>query len=246
MTQTTGSASTGDGCTMNYTLFEPAGEDAEVLVVLAHGFSRAQAQMHGWGEHLASWGVAVATPQMCFSGPTNTNHPANGRTLANLARQLADGRAVIVAGYSAGGLAAILAASEGDVAGVFGLDPVDNSDQGRDAAAAITAPSAALLADPGSCNASGNGQAMFAPITERAVYRLAGTTHCDYENPTNFLCTLACSGTASNADEVNEAVSALFTAFALRYGAGDEAAAAWWTPGEAAFDSIASLLTALP
>jgi len=231
VTTDTGSTPVRDDCTLAWTRYAPDDERARVLVVLAHGFARSQEQMAGWAEHQASWGVEVVTPDLCYAGPFSVDHPANGRAVADLARELADDRPVIVAGHSAGGLAAWLAAADlgSEAAGVLLLDPVDNGELGTDARAGVTAPSAALFAEPGSCNAQGNGVAMVAEDTRSL--RVDGADHCDFEAPTDGICTALCGASSDGDEGIRTTLLALTTAFAHWHGGVDPRAEGWWTEG---------------
>lgn len=236
----TGSTDVRDDCTLRWTRYAPDGDEGAVLVVLAHGFARNQAQMVGWAEHLASWGAEVVTPDLCFSGPLNTDHPANGRSLADLATELAGDRPVVLAGHSAGGLAATLGAGElGDrVSGVLLLDPVDNSDLGRDAAGSVSAPIGALFGEPGACNADGNGTAMLDGAVDASLLQLEGADHCHFEDPTDRLCTALCRRGQADDDAIRTTLLALTAGFALWRGGVDARAEALWIPGSEPFEAL--------
>jgi dienelactone hydrolase len=241
----TGSFAAGEGCTLNYTRFRPDGARGEVLVLLVHGFARTQAQMAGWGAHWASWGAEVVTPQMCRLGLTNTDHPANGRHLAALADHLADGRPVILAGYSAGGLAAVLAAPAVGPVGVLGLDAVDNNDLGVAAAAGIAAPVAGLFAEPAQCNASGNGVAMIGAAADSTAIKVLEADHCSYESPTDRLCTTLCRRGDRDDEAIELAIRALSTSFVAWRGGLLPEAQQWWTPGDPKYDGLSGRIERL-
>ena len=237
----TGSSAVRDGCTLRWSRYSPDGQPGEVLVVLAHGFGRSQAQMAGWAEHLASWGAEVVTPDLCFAGPFNSDHPANGRSLADLATELADDRPVILAGHSAGGLAAWLAASElgGAVDGVLLLDPVDNQGVGSAAGGDVAAPTGGLLAEPSSCNADNNGVAMVADAADVQLFQLKGTDHCHFEDPTDGVCTALCRrGSTAEPEPARQTVLALTAGFVRWRGGLDERGQAYWTAGSDAQDGL--------
>jgi hypothetical protein len=84
------------------------------------------------------------------------------------------------------------------LAGWIGLDPVDRTGTGIDAAAKLTAPAVVLLAGASGCNLFGSGRSI-----ARALPHLLRSTvwndasHCDFEDPTTNLCRTLCGGSSS-------------------------------------------------
>jgi hypothetical protein len=113
--------------------------------------------MRGWAAHLSSHGVATAVVSLCNSTPFAGRHDRNAvdlRALADLL-QPADGR-VLYAGFSAGGLAALLAAADDPrTVAYLGLDAVDSGGLAA-RSTGLAAPALFLLAEAGACNAEGN------------------------------------------------------------------------------------------
>ena len=113
----------------------------------------------------------------------DTDHAQNGRDLRALADHLG-ATDVIYAGHSAGGLASWLAAAADDRArGVIGLDPVDAS------TSASTPPS---RRPPTACSASHPAATLRTTRrlgADRRAVRVVESDHCDYESPTDGLCT---------------------------------------------------------
>ena len=112
---------------------------------------------------------------------------------------------LVLIGTSAGGLATLLASARlPELAGWIGLDPVDRTGTGRDAARNMPAPAIVLLAEPSGCNlfGSGRGIARAFPHLRRSAL-IEGASHCDFESPTNNLCRVMC-GTGS--DELTERI----------------------------------------
>ncbi|MEL6548050.1 MAG: hypothetical protein AAFQ82_25720, partial [Myxococcota bacterium] len=68
-----------DGCNLSYAVFEPVDVETDVWMILGHGFSRNEERMADLAEHVASYGIAVATPRYCFSGPFRVDHPRNAQ-----------------------------------------------------------------------------------------------------------------------------------------------------------------------
>ncbi|MBT8491737.1 MAG: alpha/beta hydrolase [Deltaproteobacteria bacterium] len=198
------------GCTISYTLYQPASGAPDSLVVLGHGFSRGQSNMIGIAEHMASHGARVVTPDFC----NVSDHGQNGVDAADLAEALAPGQPVVYAGHSAGGLSAVLAASQdSDAIAVLALDLTDADGQAVAAAESMTIPMFDLVGESGSCNSSGNGIAAFEGANAWAA-RLPGATHCDFEEPSGFLCTFAC-GSETGAVETVKALAAAFATWQL-------------------------------
>jgi pimeloyl-ACP methyl ester carboxylesterase len=198
--------------------------------------------MAGWASHWATWGVEVVTPQMCALRPFNTDHPANGRHLAALIKNLRGTKKVLLAGHSSGALAATLAAAQEPVDGILGLDPVDAEGIGEDAADRLAIPVGALFGEPSQCNAEGNGESMFAPIQDRAWWRVVTADHCSFESPTDRFCTGFCRRGERDDAEIERTVLAMSTAWVLWRGGLDVRGSEWWTPGEERFNEIQSQL----
>jgi len=187
--------------------------------------------MVAWAEHLASWGFAVVTPDLCHSTILDADHPANGADMVLLAEALGID-APVYAGYSAGGLAAVIAASQDPgTLGLLGLDMVDNSDSGLMAASSVSAPALALLGEPAQCNQDNNGLAVFSMIGGATRLRLIDSDHCDYQSPAGFLCDLTCSPSNSgNSDaDIAAALVGLATGFAMHVSGVDDTGAQWLT-----------------
>ncbi len=179
-------------------VYAPA-QPARGAVVLVHGFMRTKATMAEHARALASEGVLAVAPDMPFV----TSSLDNARALADLIGQLRRGELgppierVVLVGFSAGGLAAILAASTPGVVGYVGLDPFDRpGGVGLAAARTLPVPAKLVRAPPSFCNA----YAIAAPWAT-ALPRLAedrvidGASHCDFEGPTDRACTLFCGAT---------------------------------------------------
>ena len=197
------------GKSVTFDLFIPQGIGSAPVVALGHGFARNKAQMAGWGGLLASRGFVALAPN--FPGGMAPDHKVNGKVMSALLawavtenvragsqlKGLVDAKRLGVMGHSAGGLAAVLAASaDSAIQVVVGLDPVDNGGLGKAAAALIKAPVTIIRAEPGACNSAGNAAAIFGALTgPRLSVQVIKGTHCDPEWPSGILCTLACGAT---------------------------------------------------
>ena len=233
VTTSTGSEDVGS-CTMSYTRFEPLGGSQGPLVVLSHGFSRGQAQMAGWADHLASWGVEVVTPGLCHASIFDTDHAQNAADLEGLVDALGVSE-VIYVGHSAGGLASYLAAaSDTRTVALLGLDPVDNS-----LATTVTAtvPRVALHGVSQQCNTQNNMAGLF-----DVELRITDADHCDFENPSDFLCSFGCpSGGNTSAELIQEVILQQLTAYVLWQAELEPSGENFWTTsGRGYLDLIAS------
>ena len=179
-------------------VFAPA-QPTRSAVVLVHGFMRTRATMLDHARALAGEGVLALAPDM----PYWADSRENARALVDLVAQLRRGEIagpverVVLVGFSAGGLAALLAASAPGVVGYVGLDAFDRpGGVGLEAARRLAVPSKLLRAPPSFCNAYGISApwaTVLPPPTEDRV--IDGATHCDFESPTDRACTLFCGAT---------------------------------------------------
>ena len=173
------------------------------LVIVAHGFSRSKANMAGWGRTLAAAGYVAAVPDL----PAWSDHARNGRFINELTKYLValpperlklDRDRIGMLGFSAGGLATLLAAAGNPVVRVWvGLDPVDKNGQGVAAAPRLRCRAAILRAEPSSCNANGNAagieRALKVPCLSIMVPK---ATHADPEWPTDKMAEWVCGASA--------------------------------------------------
>ena len=228
------------GCTMgmSYTSFTPQGVSNPPLLVLGHGFLRGGDKMIGWGEHYASWGVEVLVPTLCHYNPLlGVDHELNGQNMMELADMYGSSQ-VLYGGQSAGGLAAIIAASQDeDALGVVGMDATDTEGVpnvpdfiGQGYAGNISQPVFALVGEPSTCNSDNNGITMFELMENAQVLRVTSSDHCDYEKPTDWGCETLCLNSETTFDdaEIGLAIARLSTAAILSI-TGDTAAQSAWT-----------------
>lgn len=167
-------------------------------IVLGHGFSQDQEYQRDNARQLASWGFVVLVPT--FS--SLADHAANGEEMLALLDWLTgaqnpyqdqvDAERLGLAGHSAGGLSATVAAgldadSARRVSAVAGLDAVDLAFGGRSLgtpyAARIAAPALYLSGIPYGCNAAGNAQGLFDAVpagTGKMFLRITEAVHCDF------------------------------------------------------------------
>ncbi len=235
-----GSVQTGPGgCVMAYDVFAPADVVDAPTVLLAHGFQGNRGTMAGWAEHWASWGVRVVTPDLCQATIINADHLQNGADLVTLAEHL-DVGAVGLAGYSAGGAAALIAAAAmPDALLLLGLDLVDSGGLGLDASADVVAPTHGITAETAMCNGSSNGLPVLGAIDGSLVVRLIDADHCDFQNPGGGFCQLCAEdNTVNTPEEIRAAIFGLSTAAVLWRMGVEPTGAQWWTPGSAYYDAL--------
>ena len=229
---TAGQLTSATGCALAYRTYRPTSPvDNGDWVILAPGFLRTERRLRDLAVTLATTGVQVATLDFCNQKPWAGRHVQNASDMQALARHLGAQR-VVYAGFSAGGLAALLAA-RGDprAIGVVTLDLVDAQGLGVRAAAGLHKPLLALAGEPTNCNAGGNGRIVYAIAPRARVQHIAGAGHCDFESPTDTLCALVCQdpdgARRSHRRQVIVDASAAVSALL------DGAAAAWPAPGYA-------------
>ncbi len=202
-----GELSSATGCPLRYRLYRPAEEvssapafaQASALVVLGHGFLRSQQRMAELAEAIAAAGIPVATVDFCNMRFWDGRHQQNGLDMMALSRHLGAGDGdgaprVIYAGFSAGALAALIAArNDPNALGVVTLDLVDAQGIGEHAARGLGTPLIGLAGEPTNCNANDNARAVFAATHQAQMTLIPGAGHCDFEAPTDALCELVCA-----------------------------------------------------
>lgn len=185
------------GCELHYRVYRPTGADPGDLVVVGHGFLRAKERMTGLAHAVAKSGVTTVTLDFCNDRFWNGGHFRNALDLTRVAEALG-ARRVVYTGFSAGALAALIAARNDTRAiGVVALDLVDAQHLGVRAAASMERPVIGLVGEPSCCNAQNNGLTVYAVSRTSDVKRIVGADHCDFESPTDWLCRLACERGAS-------------------------------------------------
>lgn len=213
------------GCEVRFELHRPSpeGDRGAMTVMLAHGFMRDLRSVRGWAEHLASHGVATVVVSFCNSTPFQGRHARNAEDLRAVAAAIAPGDApVVYAGFSAGGLAAYLAAAADPRAVAYlGLDAVDSAGLAA-SVASLALPASFFAAEPSRCNAEGNMLPLALALPAGRVVLIAHATHCDFENPTSALCERLCGRVEppEAAEAIRRAIRALATDWALRHAHG--------------------------
>lgn len=188
---------------MKYTQFISSNTNSPTII-LSHGFARGSGNMMDWGSHFSSYGFDVYVVDLCHASFFDANHPQNGEDLVEFSNSM-NIAAPIFMGHSAGGLASVIAGSiHPDTLGVFGLDATnDGSSSGNSYAPSITAMSLELVGIPSDCNSQNNGVDLFKSIADSQIIRVTDADHCDFESPTDGLCTTFCSNNAASISDVD-------------------------------------------
>lgn len=212
-------------------VYEPAVTPPLGVAVIAHGWTRSRERHRDAGRALAEAGVLAVVPDL----PNMMDLWGNGSAIVDLVERLeagaiglppVDRASIVLIGTSAGGLATVWAASKlPGIGGWLGLDPTDRTGTGMYAASKLGAPAIVLLGDMSACNLFGSGStlAKWVPKLVRAT-RVDGASHCDFESPTNRLCTMMCGASsregrlATQRETVIAALELLAIAHAARPG----------------------------
>lgn len=192
------------GRTVEADVYRPVGA-VRGAAILSHGFTRSRTTLGGHAAMLAAAGVVAITPDL----PATFDFRRNAQGLAELVALVRRGGTfgapvadVVLVGFSAGALSSLLAAATPGVVGFVGLDPFDkvaadgHGALGLDFAPSLRTEAVLLRAPPSRCNA----RAVAAPWARalpalRSDRVLDGASHCDFESPTDWMCTLACGAT---------------------------------------------------
>jgi pimeloyl-ACP methyl ester carboxylesterase len=205
------SGSVAAGCTLQVGTFTPAVARADAAVVIAPGFAigpglgSSRDALDTLGEHLASWGLVTHTVSLCTNGGS-IDHVRNDEALAAFGALLEV--PVLYAGFSAGGLAAMLAAARAaDAEALLALDAVDTGELAAGALDALEVPVHALVGEPSSCNSDGNMLAVYRGRAAR-VLKVNMAQHFIFEGAAcqGFKCAL-CSGGGEREAEVVRALA---------------------------------------
>jgi pimeloyl-ACP methyl ester carboxylesterase len=161
---------------------------------LAHGFMRKLKHMRGWGEYWQQQGIGVTLVTFCNASWLNGHHQRNADDLVAVRKHLLLD-SVIYAGFSAGGLAAYLAAAQDPATQAYlGLDSVDSGDLAIERREPLPIPALFLTAQPSMCNAQSNFQAVFNKWPQYQVRTIAQASHCHFEMPYDGKCAWLCGG----------------------------------------------------
>ena len=236
------------GGSVDYVYFSPIGFDSEVHLVLVHGFLRSQANMYELAYHYATWGIQVYTLDLLHSSISDNDPIQDAKDMVWLSQILTDNSPAIYAGQSAGGMRSVIAANiDSNAIAVLGLDLVDgefdNQILGISNASEIDIPLWGIAAEPSACNANGNGIGVYNEASNGNLIRVTESEHCDFEDPTDFLCTIICSNnnTLFTENEIKGVIRSLSTGFFLWKTGVDFSGLDLWTPGNDYYESLINI-----
>ena len=243
----TSSIVANNGEPLEYSMFLPVGSDNLTYIILSHGFSRDKSVMAGLANHFASWGLNVITVDLLHASIFDNDPLQDANDLNLIAHQICGDVPIIYAGQSAGGMRSMVAAyQDTNAIAVLGLDLVDASNPSWSdgylaltTAANISIPVWGLLGEASSCNANGNGLSVFTQAAFGNAIRVTNADHCDFELPTNILCTLLCqepSGDFTD-QEIQNIILNLSTGFLLYHSEVSTSSIQMWYPGNEYYDS---------
>ena len=244
------------GASIPLQVYFPEGASSAPTVIVMHGYFRNGSFHAEMARTFASRGFVALVPDMpCGAG--GCNHDANAMQLAALfdwaIAESADASSMLsgtvdatrlgLVGHSWGGLASHLAtAMDARVRAVVLLDPNDDGTDGLDVASSITVPSLQLLAEvSGACNSAWEPAATYAAASApKMQVTVAGSGHCDPEEPGDSFCGFTCgSGDASTSTVFRRYTIAWMGCFL----AGDAAMAPWVGGAMYAADVSGGVLT---
>jgi hypothetical protein len=180
--------------------------------------------------------VRVHAVSLC----TNTfqiDHQLNGEAIAALGPVLEPSGAVY-AGFSAGGLAAWVAAATDQTAiGYVGLDAVDNGGLAG-MFSGIDVPIHGIVAEPGQCNTNNNFLPVYDQKPGMPVIRVVEAEHFDFETDACELGDIGCNFCAPHGPDTRATALGLVTSAILIESGADPGGWTWWTPGSSWFDML--------
>jgi hypothetical protein len=229
-----GKLKSSTGCEVTYTYYRPRHSSSDELILLGHGFMRNKKRMAYLAQHLASWGLSVVNVEYCNSKLWAGNHDRNGADMAAVSRKLKAGE-VIYVGFSAGGLAAMVAANlDINTRAVLGLDMVDNQGLGKKIAPNLAVPFYGLIAAPSICNAKNNGLDSYALAPHSNVIKIEDTSHCHFEYPVDGKCSIVCGRGEKRFSRaiIQQTIVGLTTAFLLWQTGLDANGETWWSDSQ--------------
>ncbi len=240
-----------DNSQMYYSLFSPINHESAIVSLIVHGFARNKSVMVGFAEHLASWGVATITMDLLHSSVINNDPLSDALDINILADQISQGSPIVYIGHSSGAMRSILAARQNsNTIAVLGFDLVDALENGSGnqyyalaAVSDITIPVWGMFSESSACNAYSNGINIFQEAEQGNAITITEADHCDFEFPTNFLCTIICEepNYMFLDEDIRDVVLNLSTSFVFDVLDGSTLHNHLWQPGNSYYDSLITI-----
>ena len=237
-----------NGQSIEYTFFIPAEINHTTHVTLVHAFSRNMDSYYELAEHYASWGLGVITMNLFYSSIFDNDPFQDAIDLREVSDYFSDGRPVIYVGHSSGAMRAIVAATEDTNAiAILGLDLTDGAYEnsggeflGLMYANMLSIPIWGLLGESSSCNAYGNGLNVYLEAENGNAISISEADHCDFEFPTNIICTVFCQSGNENysEQEIKSVILNLSTSYLLYHNGNQDDSNLFWTPGNYYYDDL--------
>lgn len=248
VTTVSNSLNVDTGENLNYIIFMPEDSQPSVHVLLVHAFSRDMSVLADLAQHYASWGISVVTMNLIHSSIFENDPLQDVIDLGLLSAHISEGEPIIYVGHSAGAMRAIVSAvSDSNAIAILGLDLTDGAYEqtGGEFLALSNTPSLSiplwgLLGEPSDCNAYGNGLDVYFESNHGNAISITEADHCDFELPTNFLCTFLCQGSNDlfSEDEINDVILNLSTAYLLHHSGIQDDAISMWMPGNDYYEGL--------
>ena len=134
-----------------------------------------------------------------------------------------------------------------DTVAVLGLDLVDYSDEffggdyvGQQIAANMNIPIFGLHGESTECNSSDGGLGVYSAANYSIALRVSEADHCDFESPTDALCTTFCQGGNSSFSDaqISNTILTLTTGFLLWQTGLEPRGEELWIVGEPAYQNL--------
>ena len=236
------------GQSIEYTFYTPADINHITQITFVHAFSRNMDSYYELAEHYASWGLGVITMNLFYSSIFDNDPFQDAIDLREISDYFSDGRPVIYVGHSAGAMRAIVAATEDTNAiAILGLDLTDGAyeDSGGEFlglmhANMLSIPIWGLLGESSSCNAYGNGLNVYLEAENGNAISITEADHCDFEFPTNLVCTLFCQeeNETFQENDIKSIILNLSTSYLLHHSGNVADLNLFWTPGNYYYDDL--------
>ena len=233
--------STSNGDSTEYRIISPINGPIAPHIILAHEFISTHDYLLDFSQHYASWGLKVATMNQLHSSLIDNDPIQDAEDFILLSNQAFGGGDVIYAGYSAGGLRAMIASAlDTNTIAFFGLDIVDIDDLGQSYAQGLNIPIFGLAGEESSCNSQSNGIGVYNEAENSKLLRITEADHCDFQSPNSFICTFLCENEnyLFSPNQINLLIKNLSTAFFTWQTLINIDGELWWTDESELYNSL--------